>query len=252
MSKYTLGGMEFPHKKDAEAYVRYILHSHKLKEGESWVVEDPTAKNVLIALFESHPGLEHKIPEGRGNIEKVFIQRERKMDQFWVKLKNGRAVVMSYQKCFMASPKTYYKKCVTDAFRALIGVQCAEYKTDMLKGAPVGQCAYSGKWFPAEELEVDHASPAFSEMVSNFMKERGLKFQDIEVEYSDKTCVNEIKDLELKKAFWDYHKKNAVLVLIHKELNSTLKTMSRSGELFNAVVKQFSDTHAGVAPWNAK
>lgn len=248
MAKYTLGGMEFPHKKDAEAYVRYILHSHKLKEGEGWAVEDSAVKKVLIDLFERHPGLGHKIPDGRGNIEKVFVQKNSGMDQFWVKLKNGHAVVMSYQKCFMASPKAYHKRCVTDAFRALIGIQCAEYKTDMLKDAPVGQCAYSGKWFPAEELEVDHADPAFSVMVSSFMKERGLKFQDVEVEYSDKTCVNEIKDLELRKAFWDYHKKNAVLVLIHKELNSTLRTMSRSGELFDAVVKQFADTHVGIPP----
>ena len=88
MPRYLLGGVEFPHKKDAEAYVRYILHSLPLKEGESWVVEDPKAKNVLIALFESHPGLKHKIPEGRGNIEKVFVQKNSGMDQL---VKEGKA-----------------------------------------------------------------------------------------------------------------------------------------------------------------
>lgn len=233
-----LGSLNFKTKSAATIYLKKLLNSVALDDGESMCV-DIACSSILLDLLAMHPRLHEKIPDFPHSVAGFSIRRFAGGNQFCYILRGGHPEPFSYKKCLMPK-QSYHKHCVVDAFRTLVRDDCDKYKRDRLQGAEFGVCEISGLTFPSDELVVDHWNP-FSSILADFMRERKLGWNDVCISYVDSNDkgINFIVG-DIAKQFRDWHKAKARLCLIHRDLNSALKDMIKEGPAFEFAVKAFA------------
>ena len=236
-----LGAREFASKKAAMEYVKTCLNWYHPAPDEE-IDLPPEGVAVMLDVFRRHPDFERKFPHGLDGVERVFIKRDEahggRTNQFWYQY-DGVGQDISYVKCFGAK-RSHQKNGVVSAFRRAVASQVLAFKHCMMNGVDEGMCAMTGRFFPEEELDVDHIEP-FSSLLARFMEERGLKFSDVEIVHvsGDGMFGTRLADKELEKQWSEWHRSEAKLQLVNAKLNRRLKNKDKDGVEAKIIIKSF-------------
>ena len=77
--------------------------------------------------------------------------------------------------------------------------------------------------FSKATCHVDHKEPkTFSNLLNQFIKEKGLTLENLEIEAVD-NYYSTLKNDKLREEWYTFHQENAELRLIHKTANQTQK-----------------------------
>lgn len=233
-----LGGYFFPSKEFARRWTKDLLNSVKPKCGER--IELPGNLFAIIRdILGMHPRIHEKIPNFPDGVEKIIIRKMGNGNQYCYVLPGSYPEAFSYTKC-LDSQSAYHKRTVNDSFRTIIRDQMEEFKRSKIAPDGYGKCELSGGRFLSKDLVVDHYVP-FSHLLNSFMKENKLKYEDIKIDYDAPNFYEHkpLADKQITEKFIEYHRKNAVLCLIHKELNARLRDMVKQGDAFKFAVDAF-------------
>ena len=239
-----LGAREFASKKAAMEHVKSCLNWYRPEPGEE-IDLPPEGVAVMLDVFRRHPDFDRKFPHGLDGVERIFIKRDEahggRTSQFWYQY-DGEMHDISYVKCFGAKD-SYQRNGVVAAFRKAIASQILAFKHGSMNGVDEGRCAITGRFFPEEELAVDHAEP-FSSLLARFMKERKLKFSDVKVVHvsGDGMFGTRLADENLEKLWTDWHRTEAKLQLVNAKLNNRLKNKDKNSLEARKVVEDFLKT----------
>lgn len=173
---------------------------------------------ILLHVFRFHPRFVEKTrglsircftiepnPMGKGFTLYAILSDSSKVD--WSYVKACRA---------MGSGAVDIKRAeALQAFRLAVEDQIGELiKSRMFNGKVL---ADNGELYDRSEVEVHHQGKTFSELVSEFLKLKGLRLEDIKT--IDIGIGRDLADPELKKEWVEFHRKHSRLAIIPRDLH---------------------------------
>lgn len=175
MSKrsYLLGGRDFGSKEAARKFVSKLLHELPLGP----VNEDLSP--LLFDLLSRHPDAEEKIGAGVARFE-VAVDTAWGSRQFHAIRANGERTRFSYNACFEPAMKAA-DATAKRALRNEIAPQIDAFRARWVRGGGTVVDAVTGEAIPTGDVHVDHAPPTFNEITILWLRERGLRLEQLAV-----------------------------------------------------------------------
>ena len=200
----TFATLTFKTKQDALNYFKQYLNTHDTI---------PKEDEPFIEAFMQHH------PRGLKTGEKVIITTETQFGKttkcFGVETEDGIIDKRSYKTAING-----YKKSqeVKHCLRAIIQPQIEEFRsaTELPDTCPM--CNE-----PMKDPHIDHIIP-FCQLLTDFLREQHITVNDIEIE-REVGKEKKLKDVELGKKFYEYHKQHAQLRYLCSKCN-----IKRGGE----------------------
>jgi len=190
-------------KPDAEEEFRTILNSHFIGD----VLEGDEHDFVYDVLL-MHPSSSDKIGCGvkHFRIAEGIFGRYQRVEIVRV---DGSLQDFSYKKCFNGN--NIHKRNVVKAFRFHVYSQTKEFREKAYGKKKYVRCGITNLNVRKQDCHIDHAHPKeFEVLMFDFLKGRGLSLNDIEI-ISPNSGLHFIKDPEIKHAWEEYHRENAIL-----------------------------------------
>ena len=245
----TLGGKKFKTKEAAIKYAKTLLHSYDdlfyKPDGYKYrVILKNENYSVMHDILAMHPNIKTKEQGFVNTIKIIGIEKSMGNTHFYYVTIDGHKDSFSYRKCFL-SDNSYNRERKVDAFRGLVKQQCIDYKYKRIGTSTYYPCDLSHILCNPSDLQIDHYVP-FSNLVNDFMNEYSLTYDQIQIRYTDEDFRPTIEDNHIKDLFLEYHKKNAILCLVHKDLNLKLRNIDKSSTLGEQVISNFKRTHQAV------
>lgn len=212
--KYTVYDSTYSRKDDVHAEASRILNKYRL----NYEIKPPNRDFYwLEELIKNHKEAEEKIGAG---VYAFRIQREPRYNHrgFIIIRKDGTTIDFSYKQCFPPKRTTAKQKIldVVYAFRTAVDNFTYEYKLSRLKSNTFKSDLSGAR---EDKLEVDHIYPlTFQQIVKDFIKKEQLDIFSIEVVGN---TIRELKDVNLREKFHEYHAKVAKLRLLTMKENLT-------------------------------
>lgn len=203
-----IGSMEFPSKKAAKDYCRFIRDQHRTGETVS-----PEFYEFLFKLMEIHPEAETKIGTGITHftveVDKVF----RTTRHFMIHRKDGTSTDVSFNSAIDGRNNRNDKLC---ALRYAIHPQIVEFKDALFSQEVDYTCPLRGVPITPEAYHVDHVPPCtFIQLVSDWLEDALMSLVDVEITPPmDNQYVTEMTNKSQKDSWKQFHKENAKLRLL--------------------------------------
>ena len=206
--KIVLAGVEYRTKKAALEVCREILNSYQ--PGET--VSDGH-REILLDLFGYHTEWESKCGCG---VQSIQVERNIFTSGFWIIRVDGSRTDISYIKSL--SPPSHESQ-VRAGFRSAIIQQILDFRAAAFSKSETIQCAVTGDLIQRENSHADH-QVTFKQLVDDFMANRGLHMEQIEIlPTKDGKLLTRLMDEKLVADWAEYHKKHAVLRMVKASVN---------------------------------
>lgn len=212
----------FKTKSELREYCQGILYKYPLEIRIGREDED-----FLRELIKRHPESEQKIGCG---IDYFITKANMGSRIFFLYRIDSTSTDFSYLSCITAPSRlTIVKK----AGRNTIKEQVMEYKRKNYKEGMV--CPVSGLKITSSQMaHVDHKVPLFDDIVTSFIKEKGLNIEDIELEGIGDGEIQKSWKGHIGEEFKVYHEQRAQLQIVHEKVNLSLFTSrKKSPERFS-------------------
>lgn len=222
---YVIAGERFPARKGLQERIRKILHSYQ--EDENLSGPDECFMKEVLSL---HPSKEVKIGCG---VKSLCIKTNPVYPStrcFWIRRDDGSETDFSYLECLN---ETSHQKRFERACRAAIEPYTMAFKRAFFERADGTscRCPYTGELLRLVGSHVDHEAPlTFQKLVSIFIKEREVNIDEVKIKgkSEDNMFQDAFEDLDLKRAWVDYHNAHATLQVVSKSAN--LSQLKRNGK----------------------
>ena len=234
-----IGSKEFKFQKDALAFFKDMLNSHKTNE-----TIEGEAHYLLIALLARHPEAIQKI--GVGVIRFYKFPTEMGTKCFWLERSDGTKTDFSYIAAVKSKRKTLFQ-AFSEACRSAVREDLIEAKKSFFRencdeNGKV-ECEVTGKKIAIYESHLDHKSPhTFQVLVTLFIGAKEIEITEAMFSWpQDAQFTTEFLDLNIKENFKSYHDKNADLRIITAGKNLSLGGSERRTRS-KRPVRVFSET----------
>jgi len=224
MAKIVKGGMTFQSKEKLKNYVKFVLNNQNIDKMLSgkWY-------EVVNDVLKDHSNYKAKVGKGTYQIGVTTCPVNPKNRHFYVLREDGSSTDFSYIKALYAkSHKTEVKK----ALRDYVKDQAITFKENYFKENAKGVyciCHETGLKITRKTSHLDHYPKQFDELVADWLKEKGLKLDDIELLPSkDNDMQDFLKDTWLADDFYDYHLSNAEYRVVLTAVNMQRKKAKRT------------------------
>ncbi len=206
----SFGKFKFSTRKACEDDARRRINPYS--PGSIMTLDD---KAFFEALFTLHSEYDEKVGCGIKDIE-VGLDFHRNRCLFIIR-KDGSKVVISWRHCV----KPYTKKMVVSyAFRRAVKNTVMAFKNEAISnGATCPKLAVN---LTFDNSHVSYASISFDDMLTDFLAEKGLTYESVELtepEYSDSDQRGKLADPVVMKSWQKYHQSRAKLELLSVEAN---------------------------------
>ena len=205
--KYKLGNLSFDTKCSMKSMV-----SEWLRYSYTGYLPTDDEMKWIIPLLEMHPRYEMKSVDMVG----IKVSYSPPAFHFAFVKKDMSSVDISYNKCLNGN-LSKQKNQVLRACRDIIRPQIKELLDKLDPNRIV--CAITGDVLKREDVHMDHhyEQMPFIKIIQDFLKNEGLKWQDIEV--VSKGVTHGFVSKELEQRLYEYHKSVSIIRPIHKKLN---------------------------------
>jgi hypothetical protein len=213
--QYALGHRSFPTKGAAGNYLRAMLATGEIPDGEF---------SVLVALLEKHPEASDKIGSGVARFEvrgAVFGSR-----CFYVIRTDGTETDFSYRSCLNGKRATPWREYL-EACRTAVEDDMRQAKArHFARYGDAVRCEETGNQVTSEEADVDHAPPITFEVIARFYaRELGLKIdRNLVTAPADGQFQVRFRSAEIAEGFRAFHRRHAhlrILIASRNRANSS-------------------------------
>jgi len=196
-------------QKEFECFVKKLIYE------DIGVCDDvetihPTKFNILIKILERHPDFFSKTQ----NMEKVKLIRDtfNKNAIKVIIVKDGIEEAMSW-KCAITGKHKTKRNQLMSAMRSSVDEQIKQFRYNNKK-----ICVLC---YTETDLQVDHFTPPFNELASNFITNINTNVPITFGECNDNTHMKSFLEIDsnFKNEWVDYHYKNASLRMLCKKCN---------------------------------
>ena len=176
---------------------------------------------TVVDVLEYHPERDDKVGCGIKSIQivKEEVYGHRRFDLVRT---DGSRQDFSYIKS-LQSDNLHFKD-VMNAMRFCVLDQVRGFKNDAYGNKKYVRCAITGLNMQKKDAHTDHKPPlTFDMLVFNFLRERQLRIEDIQVEDTAFVSCLDLADKTIKAEWQQYHEENAQLqvVLDHANLGQS-------------------------------
>ncbi len=210
----TIGAVFFKTKKDLTLYVQGILRVYR--PGDQVSVEHAA---FLYALLCRHPNCQEKT--GRGiagfKVQKTIYGNA----GFVIVRSDGTETDFSFMRCI--TPRSQIAD-FKQACRNMVHGQVWAFKISAFTYCATIKCPVTGEDVTVANAHVDHEPPhTFDNLVSRFCEAIQVNPETVEIcGYSDGEMEKWFADEELRKAWQEFHRRNAVLRIVSKQANLSI------------------------------
>ena len=209
MAKQTkIGSKVFETKKELKEYVQSTMYKVKKREPLKGIL-----LKVVDTVFRNHPNYDEKV---KGQTYDIAVRESsgpnKKYREFYIIREDGTETDFSYTVAL--SGRSSKISDIKYALRQVILQQQWDAKTDYFekhqdsKGYVV--CPVTNLKIKYKEAHVDHHPVKFETIVANWFKVNELSSETFELEDGgDNSICDVVKDKELERSFYDYHKEHA-------------------------------------------
>jgi Protein of unknown function (DUF3223) len=217
MASLEIGGTAFRTKGDARTFFKGMLGRYQ--PGDRVSEEDA---RMLRALIERHPERDQKVDVGITGFHVDWATMGTKC--FWLTRTDGTKTDFSYTSCIRGAPPSLRSQAIS-ALRRVVDRDIAiakRRKFDELKdeeGKVV--CATTGEALTWEGVHADHQQPMTFEVIcTTFAALKNIGLEDLPItDGADNQLTPTLTDLEMAKAFREYHHKVAKIRIVSKQRN---------------------------------
>ena len=205
--KYVIGKLGFDTKKKMKQFI-----STWLRYSYDGYVPDKDSSLWIHDLFKRHKRYDIKSK----NIVHFVVRLSSNNFHFAVVLSDATETDFSYNKCLA---NVSYATEIKRAFRYAIMQQIYDFKNTNFKGI----CEISEQAISADMCDIDHNFDiiTFEQILQKFLKQKKLDINKITL--IDCGTHKTFKDTQLESDWKTFHKNNAILRCIHKDLNRQAK-----------------------------
>jgi hypothetical protein len=207
MAPFKIGTWNFSSKKILQERLQQCLHNNPI--GFVVLGEDG---EILKCLVQRHRYAEELI--GPGLLGVVIGTDSYGGSNFQALRIDGTCQAFSYIKALSnQNPLTDKRNRINRAFRNEIHSQIVEFKTK----ATCKEQSCSGMLMFWETLDVDHVDKSFAQIRNDFLEYEGLSLDEVMYKEDEDSDSTSLVDRSLAKRWFDWHKKEAVLVALHRD-----------------------------------
>jgi hypothetical protein len=216
MAKIIAGGKIFKSKTELQKYCTLILKNEKLNKSL-----DGNSFEVINDVLKLHHNYSEKV--GIGNykigIRECFINKRNR--QFYIIRGNGTNTDFSFYKCISRPSKL---TSIKSSLRESIKDQVIKYKEQLFIDNQDDNnniiCQETFSYIKRSNSHLDHYPLHFDTIVYNWLKSININLSDIELlPMQDNKAAHFLKNYNLKKNFYDYHKQNAKYRIVLDKVN---------------------------------
>lgn len=191
--QYYLGGIDFDSQKDLLKCIRAII-----KENPKFIDLREDLYEFMLDLLKLHPNAKQKIGCG---VKSFRIDD----DHFQVIRIDGSTTDFSFHRCVSGGLSKL--RMFKVAAREAVQQQIDEFRSQF-------------NWIDLIGKHVDHKNPSFNQIVEDFIKERKIDLELVEISgMGDEETTQFFSDIWLRRDFADYHKDHAILQLLDAKEN---------------------------------
>jgi len=228
--KYNLNGKQFKTKKEITEHFRNIL-----KRNDNQTLNENDIDYVLD-LLKYHKKYEEKIGSGISHVRVEYhidnlYDRPATHPHFELYRTDGTNIDFSFYKTIswiknQNTLNNQHPKDVKRAMRHIVKDQIKTFRDKLFQKKRYHKCPILNINYSTVTAHIDHESPlTFDVMIHNFLTEKKLKFNDIQlIEITG--IYSTFKNNELRKEWYKYHRDNAILRGTHKAGNMSQSRVS--------------------------
>jgi hypothetical protein len=217
-----LGHRSFRTQKEAQEYFRGEIAKRVVG---AVITSDEEFFQDVRALIERHSERDQKVGVG---IDAFIVKLdETKNKMLWLRRTDGSSTDFSYLKCISGRGMTLYSE-FTKAARVAIRPDIDECRDAYFRqhGNSDGQapCEQTGELMAVGDCHVDHFPISFKDLVDQFLKQTGIvPSREILSAPADRQTFTSFTCEKTAAHFVQYHRENAKLMVVHKQVNLTRK-----------------------------
>jgi hypothetical protein len=221
-----IGTRVFVSKKSAHEFFQKELArrpSHSMI-GQS----DPFFEDIH-GLLDRHPERERKVGAGVGAFQ--IMVDEMGVRFLWLHRIDGTGTDFSYVKCIRGFADSTYQRFLRAA-RVATDPDTDDFKRAYFGGSPYSQCQETFAIMSWIDAHVEHHPIPFRKIVAGFLQESGIAIsEDLLSRPSDGSMSPAFACQKTREAFVEYHRKHAVLQVVHKQVNRTRSRKVQDAEI---------------------
>lgn len=209
MAQFTFGDHAFPTKTAARDFIRLVISNYKTGQR----MGDSDVEFFLALVREHHRHADQKLHKPVVGIEVRSDPTFPRTRQLWLIYDDGTENDVSWTVCL--NPKDHVAD-VKAAARQAIKKQITEQRDFLLM--LYDRCELTGAELSYKNCHVDHYPISFADLLDSWMRENGLRFEDVKVNPPTPgdviTCMIDPEQLQ---SWQDYHGRHARFRLLSPE-----------------------------------
>ncbi|WP_318440556.1 DUF3223 domain-containing protein [Photobacterium leiognathi] len=206
----SFGHFQFRTKKSATEEAR-----RRINQYEAGDKLNPDDELFFSMLFTLHSEYEEKRGSG---IDYIQVERDFHNNRcLYIHRTDGTRVDCSWVHCIQPASR---KQVVSMAFRRAVKERIIEFKNSNL--SEVMTCPELGILLSFDNSHVAYSEPSFDHLLSHFLSQNGLSYEDIELTNPKPIDTDQrgiLSDSELAVRWDEFHRYNASLTLLSAEAN---------------------------------